>query len=567
MNEDERSALSQPPKQLSQKFRPAKSDGVGVAAVQKSGLSEVLVRLDRGNFGTTVTNLLILENLAAAFDLGVEAYTLLTEKISKPQGQGSIALVPLTQEENRLAGFFLLRVFCHVAAAAMSALSEVPEVEGALSEDGMESLAEMDASELTMRIARLLAEFVRRETQRPAAESLGAGERAASAVHVFLLLLGRAESGLSSRGRIGQMQQLLDKQSFQIGETAWAGFRPLSAKQEAGSLLRPVTAADIVGNRAYLEAGFRLARDVAGYDFEKRKNPKLINPILFALGRPGCGKTLAAHAVGNGFLSYCKERGVPAKFVVIRKSDWASSYQNASASNLIRIFKDLHRFEGVTGVYWADIDTALASRDQAGLRSEEKANLSAAFNIFDGTLIPFDGKWFMICDANNLAMDEALRTRIAQNPFHVQGPECPEDYVRLLRDILLRDFAPYLKVPEADWSALGELACKGDISGRGMEGISRQIIDRIQDFSYPDEYYSADYEGRMKIIQKFSKTVESVTIREVMERYIAFEKDEEERRAQERFDTAVKDAVFDLNVRKEVVEKIAGEIADEDGSL
>ena len=31
------------------------------------------------------------------------------------------------------------------------------------------------------------------------------------------------------------------------------------------------------------------------------------------------------------------------------------------------------------------IDTALASRDDKGLRGEEKANLSAAFNIFDGT--------------------------------------------------------------------------------------------------------------------------------------------------------------------------------------
>lgn len=540
-------------------FSAVKPDGIGAAAIKKCGLVELSAQIDSGNFGTTVPNLLMLENLAAALEQAVFAHSLVTEKISRQQAPGSVALIPLTEEEKQLAGYFFLRVFCHFATAAMTDLADTPEVEGALSEDGMDALAQADAPELAMRIARLLCEFVRREKQRPTQEPLRSSEQTARTIHVFLILLGRAEAALSSRGRIGQMKRLLDKQSFQIGETVWAGFAPSGATQEAGSLLRPVTAADIVGNRDYLNAGLRLARDVAGYDFEKQKNPKQINPILFGLGRPGCGKTLTAHAVGNGFLSYCRERGVSAKFVVIRKSDWASSYQNASAGNLIRIFKELHRFDGVTGVYWADIDTALASRDQTGLRSEEKANLSAAFNIFDGTLIPFDGKWFMICDANNLAMDEALRTRIAQNPFHVLGPECPADYVRLLRDILLRDFCLYLHVSESEWAQLGELSFKGDISGRGMEGISRQIIDRIQDFTYPDKYYSADYEGRTKIIEQLSKTVETVAVREIIERYIAFEKDEEARRAKQRFDNAVKDAVFDLNVRKEVVEQVVGE--------
>jgi hypothetical protein len=213
----------------------------------------------------------------------------------------------------------------------------------------------------------------------------------------------------------------------------------------------------------------------------------------------------------------------------------------------------------VTGIYWADIDTALASRDQSGLRSEEKANLSAAFNIFDGTLIPFDGKWFMICDANNLEMDEALRTRIAKNPFHVVGPENAADYSRLLREILLRDFASLLDATESDWQAIGDLSCKGDISGRGMEGISRQIIDRIQDFEYPDEYYRANFEERAAMIARLSKTVDAKTVLSVVERYISFEKQEEERRAKQRFDDAIKEAVFEMNVRKEVVNRIVDE--------
>ena len=45
--------------------------------------------------------------------------------------------------------------------------------------------------------------------------------------------------------------------------------------------------------------------------------------MLFGLGPPGCGKTVTAHALGNYFLRYCRERQVPARFVVVRRSDWA----------------------------------------------------------------------------------------------------------------------------------------------------------------------------------------------------------------------------------------------------
>src|SRR5690606_1302007 len=117
--------------------------------------------------------------------------------------------------------------------------------------------------------------------------------------------------------------------------------------------------------------------------------------------------------------------------------------------------------EGVCGVYWPDIDTAFASRGSGDLRSEEKNNLGAVFGIFDGTLLPKDGKWFMICDANYMQMDEATRSRIAQNPFTVRGPTSPEDYVQLLRDVLLADLRPFIAPGEdAGWAAIGAALVK-----------------------------------------------------------------------------------------------------------
>ncbi len=320
--------------------------------------------------------------------------------------------------------------------------------------------------------------------------------------------------------------------------------------------LKPVALGDIVGNQEYLQAGIKLSRDVAAFDLRRGRSPKQINPVLFGLGRPGCGKTITAHAIGNDFLEYCKARDVPARFRVIRRTDWASAYQNASANELVRIFKEeVYGFEGVCGVYWPDIDTAFASRDSGDLRSEEKNNLGAVFGIFDGTLIPKDGKWFMICDANFMQMDEATVSRIAQNPFQVRGPTAPEDYVRLLRDVLLRAQVKFVDANDAQWLELGKLCAAADLSGRAVESVAGNIRALIQDFEYPDEYFRADYDGRLRMIEQLSRRVDTAKIQQLVSDYIAFHKDAEEAAARKRFDQEVEQMVRQLNAGREAASR------------
>src|SRR5690606_33564239 len=286
----------------------------------------------------------------------------------------------------------------------------------------------------------------------------------------------------------------------------------------------PVRVEDIVGNQEYVEAGLKLARDVAAFDLEAGTSPKRINPVLFGLGRPGCGKTITAHAIGNYFLEYCRERDIPARFKVIRRTDWASAYQNASANQLVKIFKEeIYGFDGVVGVYWPDIDTAFASRSSGDLRMEEKNNLGAVFGIFDGTLIPKDGKWFMICDANLMQMDEATRSRIAQNPFTVEGPTSPEDYVKLARDILLRDVRSFINPDDDRWLEVGQACVNNKLSGRNVEAIANNIRSHIQDFEYPDEYFHASLERRREIIDQLSKRVSVDEIIDRINKYAEFQ--------------------------------------------
>ncbi|MCP4674592.1 MAG: AAA family ATPase [Deltaproteobacteria bacterium] len=534
-------------------------DSPSVLALIESGLPGLLKDIDSGRFGTTMNNLLVLEELARSLDFALDGYEQMTYHLTKAKGDET-ELSPMTLEERRFAGFFALLVFCRSAGHSIQRIVETPQVTGALSREGLDDLAEEDPEAIVKRLAVLLTMFLRREIKSPRGVPLDSDRAAAETVHVFTTLLSRAVDDVSRRGRMARLREISADSITTVGGEQWRGLLPHQlVEMDEGSALREVESTSIVGNLDYLNAGLKLARDVAGFDFEIKRNPKQFNPILFALGPPGCGKTLVAHAVGNYFKNYCLERGIRSKFTVIRRTDWASSYQNASAANLIRIFKELHTFDGVVGIYWADIDTALASRDQNGLRAEEKASLSAAFNIFDGTLIPFDGKWFMICDANNLEMDEALRTRIAKNPFRVVGPESPEDYVRLLRDILLREFRDHLLAKDAEWISIGESAFEAGISGRGMEGISRQVIDRIQDFEYPDEYYEADYEERLKILATCAKPISAENLKDIVDRYVHFEKGEEERLSKQRFESAVNDAVFGLNVQREMFNRAGDE--------
>lgn len=329
-------------------------------------------------------------------------------------------------------------------------------------------------------------------------------------------------------------------------------FEGLTAVVEsAPSDLLDVHLDDIVGNGDFVQAGKRLARDVAGFDFESRQNPKRLNPILFAMGDPGCGKTVTCHALGHYFLNFCRERDIPARFLVIRRSDWASSYQNASAAQLIDIFKTkVAAFPGVVGVYWPDIDTAFAAREDPGARGEEKNILGAAFGIFDGTIIPKNGQWFMLCDANTLNMDKAAISRITQDPFTLRGPVSPDDFVVLTRDKKLKGHKDFVLMDDGQWQAFGQRCVDMKLSGRSIENVTRRVITEIEDFEYPDEYFRAPLARRQEILREQSQRIPFDRLISIIEHYQAFEKEAEERAYRARFQDRVQEIVFNMSAHQ-----------------
>jgi hypothetical protein len=524
-----------------------------------SGVHKVV----RAPFGHTVLTLQTLDAIVEATDLGLQTgevmHAALMEDIATA---GSFAIPDPTRDQRLFVGAFTVTVVCDRLAAALAELAPTPAIESDLEAEGLESLLERPAREVIERVLKMAANYLAVQAKRqPGAESPGLVERevwAVATLHAFVLQLRGAVQRLTHGGRLRPFGIALQRRKVSVADLRYEGFhaRPLG---DPVTDLKPVSVGDIVGNEEYIQAGMRLARDVAAYDLQTRRSPKRINPVLFALGRPGCGKTITAHAIGNYFLEYCRERDVPARFRVIRRTDWASSYQNASAASLVKIFKDeVYGFDGVCGVYWADIDTAFASRSSGDLRMEEKNNLGAVFGIFDGTLIPKDGKWFMMCDANFMQMDEATTSRIAQNPFRVRGPTSVADYVRLLRGVLLRDEQRFIEADDTQWDAIGRACVDADLSGRACESVAGNIRSIIQDFEYPDHYFAADFDTRRKMIEELSKRLSVQRVSELIANYVRFQKEAEETAAKEQFERDVEEMVQRLNAGREAAARAAG---------
>lgn len=537
--------------------------------VKESGLAAALHKLVRAPFGHTVLTLRALDAAIEAGDLALHAgealHGALLEDLART---GTLALPEPTRDQRLFVGAFAVTVLCDAWGPRLGELAPTPEVRGELESEGLEDLLARPPKECLRALLGMAGKYLEVQAQRQGGAGSGRlDERevwAVTTLHAFVLQLAGALRKLTHAGRLRPFGVALAQRKVTIGELRYEGFSARAAEGPASDL-KPVKLTDVVGNQEYLQAGLRLARDVAAYDLKGRRGPKQLNPVLFGLGRPGCGKTITAHAIGNFFLEYCRERDVPARFKVIRRTDWASSYQNASASTLVKIFKEeVYGFDGVCGVYWPDIDTAFASRSSGDLRSEEKNNLGAVFGIFDGTLIPKDGKWFMICDANYMQMDEATRSRIAQNPFTVRGPTGTEDYVHLLRDVLLGDLRPFVAVgEERRWQEVGEALVKADLSGRSVESVANNIRAFVQDFEYPEEYFKADYEGRRALIHRLSRRVDVGRVLAEIEDYVKFHREAEEREAKERFEREVEAMVQQLNAGRAATARAAAQAARE----
>ncbi len=497
------------------------------AAVERSSIPELLAAADAGGFGTTPLNLRMLEALASALAVVRAARRAAPEPLPAP---------------------YLAFLLAEEAAQDLGSLGPVdaPGPAGSLPVGEYRDLATTKEDEAAAFVLKDCAAFLKFYLNHPKSERrLSCDADSLRCLHSYFRMLSKAAAAL-----------LASEPSVTIATPSlkFDGLRASSAAQEPSELL-PVTFDDLVGNEDFIKAGRRLAGDVAGFDLKTGVNPKNVrNQILFVLGAPGCGKTATAHAIGRHFLDLCAKGGLPARMRVIRRTDWASAYQNASAKALLDIFQnEVFNAPGVCGVYWPDIDTAFAARGDSDLRQEEKAILATLFGILDGTVGPKNGRWFMICDANTVNMDEAALSRISQNPIRAYGPRVAEDYVRLLRDIKLKKKKAYLPLTDAEWLSVGKRCEEQKLSGRAVDNIAGRVLTEIEDFEEPPEYYALSFEEKVKLIEKLSRPVPAARLLQMIEDFCRFERDSQQKAEKERFLSRVKEIRMALSAQQAAI--------------
>lgn len=561
--------------------------------IQSSDLFLTYQTIDRGTYGTTVLNLRMLEILEKAVALIMETAKQMQNVISADRGsEGFVVFSEMSANEIVFTNIF------SVYAAAVEVLEMTTELVdkitrreditieatddqlqllakakivsgGTLNMEKMINLIRMDSGSVPRKIIKDYMDYIQFYRDHPdLVRKTDSSEKLITCSKAYFELLKNTMEAIVKDSQYAPYREALEEITVNIMDKKFHGFSYTKGTVEESTGLIPVKLESVIGNKEYIRAAKRLSMDVAGYDFESGENPKKLNPILFAMGNPGCGKTITAHAIGNFFLNFCKERQIPAKFVIIRRTDWASSYQNASAQNLIDIFKkNILGFKGIVGVYWPDIDTAFGARGDSGLRNEEKNILGAVFGLFDGTILPKDGRWFMMCDANYLNMDKATISRITQDPFYVKGPETPEDFVTLFRDVMLSQHKKHMTLSEDEWLKIGNFCVEHKISGRGMDNISRKVMNTIEDFELPEEYYKSDIIRKREIISEYSNSINYDQLLQTLENYLEFEKEAEEKADRKRFEDRVEEIRTNLSAQKHVVEIMMRETDKEESGV
>ncbi len=531
------------------------------ALMKTSMVPERLASLVSGPYGYTHQHLHLLEIMERVGALILEIQKAITHRIAADrESTGFSFRNQLDPVDIAFCNLYASFVSSEGAVAACAAhLGKPVEVRGAMKAAWVSQIREFEGNLLMKTTLQELGSFLDFHRHHPdPARSITVPDQLLEVASAFFQLLANAVRSQIDDVEFERHRRALERLNFEICGRAYRGLEvKTTAVEEEPAELLPVAPDDVVGNKEYMAAGLRLARDVAGFDFSVGRNPKKFNPVLFGQGSPGCGKTITAHAIGNFFLNYCRERGIAARFLVIRRTDWASSFQNASAAQLIKIFKEqVHGYDGVVGVYWPDIDTAFAARTDPGMRSEESNILGASFGIFDGTLIPKNGKWFLICDANYMNMDEATLSRISQDPHKILGPCTAEDFVELMRDKKLKEFIDMLPLTEEEWLNVGQLCLDYGFSGRNVEAICQNILTRIQDVDPPAEYYRVGFEERRQILRNLAQPMDFARIAEMMRKFSEFEKVAQEQNEADKFQHRVQEIVLNLSAQKAALQTL-----------
>jgi hypothetical protein len=252
-----------------------------------------------------------------------------------------------------------------------------------------------------------------------------------------------------------------------------------------------VTKDDVIGGRDYGDALWRNMLMLSAYDPDRKKNPYDPPMSMFTFGPPGCGKTFTAHAYIQSFAELCRQKRIPLLALTHSVTDYASHYQNKTAIQLNELAMKIRDFQGVAIMYVADADTLFMSRTKPDLTTEQLQTMSVYMKMFDGTLIPKNGKFLAIMDANyTTSIDEATKSRIFDEIFECRRWDNRDAYSDLAKRTITSGTGDRL-LADDEWQTVGQYLLDGPLSVREITHVLRRVR---RGFDVPEEMVGASFE-------------------------------------------------------------------------
>ncbi len=252
---------------------------------------------------------------------------------------------------------------------------------------------------------------------------------------------------------------------------------------------------DVINSEEYVSILWKNLVKLLFYDHDRRgeRDPNPFDPAgcIFTYGAPGGGKTFIAHALIRELARVCEERALPFWAFTHSTSDYASEYQNKTANMLDQLALQIRAFPGPVVMYVADADNIFQSRKDARLTAEQQQTLAVYFKMFDGQLIPRNGKFMAIMDANYIDhIDDATKSRLFDRVIELERFKKPHDFARLVRNQLTKGAQDLITLTDEDWLAIGQYLLDSPLGNREIGHVVKGLRGN---FDVPESLIGAPY--------------------------------------------------------------------------
>lgn len=286
----------------------------------------------------------------------------------------------------------------------------------------------------------------------------------------------------------------LDKTRMQYGQFSAEGglFQRKYTTVQVDERFMLARRADIIGSEGYVKTLWNSMIQLLAYSHERRQNPYNPPGCVFTFGAPGGGKTFITHALVRELEQVCTERGIPLLALTHSTTDYASHYQNLTANQLSDLATRIRNFPGPVIMYVADADNIFLSRNDPNLTAEQRQTLSVYFKMFDGQLIPKNGKFMAVMDANYIeGIDDATKSRLFDLILELPRYDKADDFASLARMQLTKGLGSGVPITDAEWVELGQYLLQTPLSNREIGHVVSGIR---RNFEMPEAMIGAPFE-------------------------------------------------------------------------